>query len=122
MRELPSWMTSPWVFPSKKPATAMNAQNLYHRVFQPALKLAGIEGVVWHTLRHSFASRLVMAGVDLRTVQTLMGHKSIEMTLRYSHLSPGHLHRAVELLVKDRPQQVGGRPTISSPTVTKAEK
>lgn len=102
---LSSWMTSPWVFPSKNSTTPLNAQNFYHRVFQPALKRAGIEGVVWHTLRHSFASRLVMAGVDLRTVQELMGHKNIEMTLRDSHLSPGHLHSAVELLVKNRPEQ-----------------
>jgi integrase len=51
-----------------------------------------------HVLRHTFASRLVMAGVDLRTVQELMGHKSIEMTLRYSHLSPHHKRTAMEAL------------------------
>ena len=45
-----------------------------------------------------FASRLVMAGVDLRTVQELMGHKSIEMTVRYSHLAPKHTLAAVERL------------------------
>jgi integrase len=51
-----------------------------------------------HVLRHTFASRLVMAGVDLRTVQKLMGHKSIEMTLRYSHLSPHYKRTAMETL------------------------
>ena len=51
------------------------------------------------SLTVSFASRLVMAGVDLRTVQDLMGHKMIAMTLRYSHLSPAHKLDAVERLV-----------------------
>jgi len=52
----------------------------------------------WHCLRHTFASLLVMAGVDLRTVQELMGHKSIEMTMRYAHLSPAHKLEAVQRL------------------------
>ena len=53
--------------------------------FEPALPKAKVRNFSWHCLRHTFASRLVMAGVDLRTVQELMGHKSIEMTVRYSH-------------------------------------
>lgn len=52
----------------------------------------------WHVLRHSFASHLVMRNVPLRTVQELMGHATIEMTMRYSHLAPGHLRGAVESL------------------------
>jgi len=66
--------------------------------FEPALPKAKIRRFSWHCLRHTFASRLVMAGVDLRTVQELMGHKSIEMTVRYSHLSPKHTLAAVEQL------------------------
>ena len=77
-----------------------DAHNFYNRVFLPALEKAEIQDVVWHTLRHTFASRLVMAGVDLRTVQELMGHKDITMTIRYSHLSPSHLKEAVQRLVK----------------------
>jgi integrase len=70
-----------------------------HYWFEPAVKAAGLNDFTWHCLRHTFASRLVMAGVDIRTVQELMGHKSITMTMRYSHLAPGHQQAAVEMLV-----------------------
>jgi len=66
--------------------------------FEPAVSRAKIRTFSWHCLRHTFASRLVMAGVDLRTVQELLGHKSITMTVRYSHLSPTHTLAAVERL------------------------
>ncbi|MGA9063410.1 MAG: site-specific integrase [Terracidiphilus sp.] len=68
--------------------------------FATALEQAGIEGVTWHTLRHTFASRLVMAGVDLKTVQELMGHKTIAMTARYAHLAPTHKQQALETLAR----------------------
>jgi site-specific recombinase XerD len=68
------------------------------RWFEGALLSAAIENFRWHDLRHTFASRLVMAGVDLRSVQELLGHKTIAMTVRYSHLAPTHLQDAVERL------------------------
>ncbi|MGA7080030.1 MAG: site-specific integrase [Terriglobales bacterium] len=51
--------------------------------FDDAVDQAGLENLTWHAPRHTFASRLVMAGVDIRTVAELMGHKTIQMTMRY---------------------------------------
>jgi len=67
-------------------------------IFWSALNRSGINHCRFHDLRHSFASRLVMAGVDIVTVQELMGHKSIIMTRRYSHPTPEHKKQAVERL------------------------
>jgi site-specific recombinase XerD len=66
--------------------------------FQNAVKRAGIPHVRFHDLRHTFASHLVMGGVDIRTVQELLGHKDIRMTMRYSHLAPDHMKNAVRIL------------------------
>lgn len=52
----------------------------------------------FHTLRHTYISHLVMAGVDLRTVQQLAGHKTLAMTMRYAHLSPEHETNAIKRL------------------------
>lgn len=57
------------------------------RWFEEAIVKAGIKDFSWHCLRHTFCSRLVMAGVPIKTVQDLMGHKTIQMTARYAHLS-----------------------------------
>lgn len=67
--------------------------------FKESLRIAKIEDLTWHTLRHTFASRLVMAGVDLRTVAELLGHRSLQMVYRYSHLAPEHNADAVDRLV-----------------------
>lgn len=68
--------------------------------FKAALQKAGILRFRFHDLRHTFASHLVMAGVDIMTVRDLLGHKSLEMTLRYAHLSPNHKSAAVAQLEK----------------------
>jgi site-specific recombinase XerD len=67
--------------------------------FDGAVIEAGLSNFTWHCIRHTFASRLVMNGVDLRTVQELMGHKTISMTCRYAHLAASHKLAAVERLV-----------------------
>jgi integrase len=98
LRALPSRFHSRWVFPSATGKTPMNASNFLHRVFIPAVRRAGIDDFRWHDLRHTFASRLAIAGVDLHTIRELLGHKTMAMTLRYAHLSPTHLHQAVRAL------------------------
>jgi hypothetical protein len=57
---------------------------------------------------HTFASHLVMAGVDLLTVKELVGHKTLKMTLHYAHLSPSHKAKALSVLE----EALGPEPTI----------
>jgi integrase len=84
----------------------------YKHWFEDAVVLAGVKDFTWYCLRHTFASRLVMAGVDIRTIAELMGHKTIQMTMRYAHLAPQHKLDAVERLgAKQSPQ---GEPTGST--------
>ena len=85
---------SPYVFCDEKGKPYYG----FHKSFATALKKAGIKDFRFHDLRHSFASNLVMEGIDLATVRELLGHKSIEMTLRYSHLSPNHKAKAVKVM------------------------
>jgi len=99
LRSRSSRLKGEYVFPSQTGETPIDVHNYMSRVFGPALKKAGIENFHWHDLRHTFASRLVMKGVDIRTVQELLGHKTIVMTLRYVHLSPAHQLDAVQRLV-----------------------
>lgn len=58
--------------------------------WEAAVEDAKLEDFHWHDLRHCFASSLVMAGVDLRTVAQLLGHRTLQMVMRYSHLSQSH--------------------------------
>ncbi len=68
------------------------------RSFGTACQKAGIEDFRFHDLRHTFASRLVQAGVPLYEVMNLTGHKSLEMVQRYAHLAPDFQARAISAL------------------------
>ena len=67
--------------------------------FQSALKKAGLGRIRFHDLRHTFASQLVMSGVDIVTVKDLLGYKTIKMTMRYSHLNQEHKKLAMRRLM-----------------------
>ncbi len=65
------------------------------KAFMGALKRAKIKDFRFHDIRHTFGSQMVMQGIDTRTVQQVMGHKTIKMTMRYSHLSPEYVQEAM---------------------------
>ncbi len=86
-------------FASRSPSTSPEARvfaiknpNVW---FKPAIAQAKIEDYRWHDNRHTFCSRLAMRGHDLKVIQQLAGHKTIEMSARYAHLGERSLHEAV---------------------------
>jgi len=101
LRVLTAWnrqrTESAYVFPGKEGKRLGNIKTSWGSV----IKISGINDFTFHDLRHHFASRLVMSGVDLNTVRELLGHADIKMTLRYAHLAPEHKAAAVRML--DRP-------------------
>ncbi len=73
------------------------------RAFYEALKRAEIDDFRFHDLRHTFATRLAQAGVDLYKIAKLLGHKDIKMTQRYSHHYPESLRDGVAVLDRISP-------------------
>ncbi len=97
LRSFDSFLSSPWVFPGMKTnLRPMDSRAFLRRAFEPALRKAGIKDASWHTLRHTTASRLIMAGVPLPTVKEILGHRDIQTTLRYAHLAPSHIQAAMD--------------------------
>ncbi|MCU7811729.1 MAG: site-specific integrase [Candidatus Thiodiazotropha sp. (ex Notomyrtea botanica)] len=84
------------VFPGRKGKPLDNVRKSWEGL----MERANIQNFRWHDMRHHFASKLVMAGVDLNTVRELLGHADLKMTLRYAHLAPEHKAAAVAKLVE----------------------
>ena len=81
-----------------------------------ACRKAGLRLIGCHVMRHSFASHLVMRGAPLKAVQELLGHATIQMTMRYAHLSADVARDAVRLLDKPDPSS-GSTPTPHQPSL-----
>ncbi|WP_431023305.1 tyrosine-type recombinase/integrase [Halomonas sp. H5] len=106
------------VFPSPVNGKRM-AQTAMQRPWATIRELGGLpEGLQLYTLRHNFASQLVMAGADILTVSKLMAHSSIETTIQfYAHLAPDHKRSAVDLFAQSVPKTPAEAPEDSTPEV-----
>jgi len=96
LKVLPSRFKKGYVFPS--PVRPEQHWRDFRWQFGNAVKKADIHNFRFHDIRHTFASHLVMSGVDLMTVKELLGHATLTMTMRYSHLAPDHRMRAIKTL------------------------
>jgi site-specific recombinase XerD len=80
-----------WLFPGKDPARPVNP-TVIQRAFIQAKREARIgKQVSFHSLRHSFATQLLDSGVNVRTIQSLLGHRSLGTTQRYTHVAGDYL-------------------------------
>ncbi len=114
LRTLPSRFGRGVVFPSQTTGEELTDVS---KIFPLVCGKAGLEGVHFHDLRHTFASHLVMRGVDLRTVQELLGHATLAMTMRYAHLAPEHRAKAVRVLDSaygKKPTDTGGDTCVTN--------
>lgn len=96
LRGFISWERSNYVFPSRNATKPIQVRNFYRRVWMPAVDKAGLKGLRWHDLRHTFASRLAMSGATPNTIAALLRHSSLALVQRYAHLSQDHLGKEVE--------------------------
>lgn len=95
LKSLPRRIDGGFVFFNKRTGSPIKDVK---KAFNNAVIKAKITDFRFHDLRHCAGSYLAMSGVDLRTIQEILGHKTLAMTLRYSHLSPLHTKKAVTLL------------------------
>ena len=87
-----------WLFPGKKPDQPITNGNV-QRNFRRIAKRAGVtKRCSMHTLRHSYATHLLEAGVDLLTLKALLGHRNLDTTARYLHISTERIHKTPSLL------------------------
>jgi integrase len=101
LEEQRKWSVGPLVFPSGD-GEVHSLRSVGHFVGKIA-RHAKLRHVHPHMLRHTFASHAMMRGVPIRVLQEWLGHASIEMTMRYAHLSPSVSHELIDLLAPDKP-------------------
>lgn len=86
--------TLDWLFPGQNPPKPLTRSSVA-QMFKKAKTSAGItKGVTVHSLRHSFATHLLEKGVDIRTIQRLLGHRSLSSTMIYTHVAENYISRA----------------------------
>ena len=100
-----------YVFTNKRGGPFKSENHL--RILKQVQEKAGLRKFGWHTLRHTFASHLAMKGVPLRTVQELLGHSTITMTMRYAHVTASNLRAAIDMLNVQNGQPAGNVPGLS---------
>jgi site-specific recombinase XerD len=88
----------PWLFPGDKPGQPISAANRQRRVSQLVKAIGLTKPCSMHTLRHSYATHLLEAGVDRLTLKMLLGHRALETTARYLHVSTARLRQTPSLL------------------------
>lgn len=95
-----------WIFPTPRPGACKTGHR--HRIdspFKRAVKAAGMDPklITPHVLRHTAITRLIESGIDIPTVQAIAGHRTVAMTLRYTHISSKHVDSAVAILGRGIP-------------------
>jgi integrase/recombinase XerD len=102
LEELRNWWCThrnpQWLFPGAKPDRPLNVSNL-QRVCKAAVERAGLKKAATpHSLRHTFATELLEAGIDLLSIREILGHSFLSTTMRYTHVRRDHLQRASRVL------------------------
>jgi integrase/recombinase XerD len=107
-----------WLFPGDKPGQPITGSNMQRRFGQLVKRVGLTRHCSLHTLRHSYATHLLEAGVDLLTLKTLLGHKTLETTTRYLHVNTQRLQQTpslLDLLVLPKPTAPSATPAEGQP-------
>jgi integrase len=96
-----------WIFPSPRPTTSLTGhRDRIDKPFRRAVISAGLDPkiVTPHVMRHTAITKLVQSGVDLPTIQSISGHKTLAMVLRYAHIHGTHIDKAIAAIGRALPE------------------